>query len=149
VSKTVEKSINFINHSARGVLLTLDKEQEIHGRPIGAFGNDGLDIFFASRKATKKAEHIDLNPKITFYIENPGTAAGEFKYLSVTGEAWAIVEKSKLEKAIEVISIKYPKINEISQSKDFSEWSIYEIKAKHVKYYENTEGGPLEIIKEV
>jgi len=149
MSKTVEKSINFINDSARGVLLTLDKEKEFHGRAIGAFGNDGLDIFFASRKATKKVEHIDLNPKVTFYIENPGTSAGEFKYLSVTGDAWAIVEKSELEKALKVISIKYPKINELSQSKDFNEWSIYKIKAKSVKYYENTEGGPLEVIEEV
>ena len=125
MSKTVEKSINFINDSARGVLLTLDKEQEIHGRPIGAFGNDGLDIFFASRKATKKVEHIDLNPNVTFYVENPGTAAGDFKYLSVTGDALAIVEKSELENAIKVISVKFPKINELSQSNDFNEWAIY------------------------
>ena len=149
MSKTVKKSINFINDSARGVLLTLDKEKEIHGRPIGAFGNDELDIFFASRKATKKAEHIDLDPKVTFYIENPGTAAGEFKYLSVSGDASAIVDESELEKAIKIISIKYPKINELSQSKDFNEWAIYKIKAKNVKYYENTEGGPIEVIEEV
>ena len=54
MSKTVEKSINFINDSARGVLLTLDKEQEIHGRPIGAFGNDGLDIFFLVEKLLRR-----------------------------------------------------------------------------------------------
>jgi uncharacterized protein YcnI len=61
----------------------------------------------------------------------------------------AIVEKSELENAIKVISVKFPKINELSQSNDFNEWTIYKIKAKYVKYYENTEGGPLEVIEEV
>ena len=78
MSELIEKSVELIEKSSRGVLLTLDEKSEIHGRPIGAFGNDGVNLIFATRKATKKVTHIKIHPKVTFYIENAGTGFGEF-----------------------------------------------------------------------
>lgn len=145
MSELIEKSVELIEKSSRGVLLTLDEKSEIHGRPIGAFGNDGVNLIFATRKATKKVTHIKIHPKVTFYIENTGTSFGEFKYLSVTGNAEALTDKTELDNAIKAISIKYPKIITVADSEDFEEWQIYKITATSVKLYENTEAGPIEV----
>ena len=145
MSKILDKSIGLINDTNRGVLLTIDKDKQIHGRPIGAYGNDGLDIFFVSKKETKKAEHIKENPNVTFYIESAGEKPEDFKYLSISGEAQIIDEINEVENAKNIIRRKYARLNDLLSDGNSDEWAVYVIRSKSLKYYETNENGPTEI----
>lgn len=149
MSNTLNKSINLINAANKGVLLTLDENNQIHGRPIGAFGNEEADIYFVSRKDTKKVEHISKNPTVTFYLEDPGQKPEDFKYLSVTGNATIIDQKLDQENAKAIIKRKYSRLDDLLSTGSVNDWVVYKIKGESIKYYEKDENGPKEVIEKI
>ena len=133
MSEVIEKSIKYVEQSKVGLLITVDENKVPFVRPIGAFSNDGANIYFLTAKETEKVKHINLNPTVTFYFENEGQPYESFKSVAISGDASEVTENDELEKAIEAISVRYPVIKEKVANGEFENSSIYVVKDKVYK----------------
>lgn len=148
MSKILNDSINYIEQSKVALLITVGVNNSPYVRSIGAFYNEGADLYFVTAKATEKVKHIKINPTVTFYFQNEGQAYSEFKSVAVTGEASEVVESVELNKAIEGISVRYPVIKEKIASGEFNSSTIYKVKAKFVKLADYTQT-PREVVENI
>jgi general stress protein 26 len=139
MSKLIEESIKYVEQSKVSLLITIDENKVPFVRPIGAFSNDGANVYFLTAKETEKVKHINLNPTVTFYFENEGQAYESFKSVAISGDASEVTEKDELEKAIEAISVRYPVIKEKIENGEFEKSSIYVVKAKSIKLADYTQ----------
>lgn len=146
MSEAIKKSIEYVEQSKVGLLITVDENKVPFVRPIGAFFNEGADIYFLTAKETEKVKHINSNPTVTFYFENEGQPFESFKSVAVIGEASEVTEKDELNKAIDGISIRYPVIKEKVINGDFNNSSIYVVKAKSIKLADYTQATKEQLI---
>ena len=139
MSEVIEKSIKYVEQSKVRLLITVDENKVPFVRPIGAFSNEGANIYFLTAKETEKVKHINLNPTVTFYFENEGQAYESFKSVAISGEASEVTENDELSRAIEAISVRYPLIKEKVANGEFENSSIYVVKAKFIKLADYTQ----------
>lgn len=133
MSTILEKAKKFVDESKIGLLITVDEDTEAYARPIGAYGNEGYDIYFYTAKETNKVKHIKSNSKVTFYIDYAGKEVTDYKSVSIFGKAEE-VEKENIDNAIEIINKRFPKIKEKASKENIDTWAIYKIKAEKIKY---------------
>lgn len=138
MSEILKDSLSYVEQAKVGLLITVGEGKVPYVRSIGAFSNEGSDIYFLTGKATEKVKHIASEPVVTFYFENEGQVYENFKSVAITGEASEVTESLEFEKAIESISKRYPKIKERVASGDIKNSSIYKVKAKFVKLADYT-----------
>lgn len=139
MSKLIEESIKYVEQSKVSLLITVDENKVPFVRPIGAFSNDGANIYFLTAKETEKVKHINLNPTVTFYFENEGQAYESFKSVAISGEASEVTENDELSRAIEAISVRYPLIKDKVANGEFENSSIYVVKTKFIKLTDYTQ----------
>jgi len=139
MSQLIEKSIKYVEQSKVGLLITVDENKVPFVRSIGAFSNDGANIYFLTAKETEKVKHINSNPTVTFYVENEGQHYESFKSVAISGEASEVTENDELSRAIEAISVRYPLIKEKVANGEFENSSIYVVKTKFIKLADYTQ----------
>jgi general stress protein 26 len=139
MSEEIEKAIKYVEQSKVGLLITVDENKVPFVRTIGAFSNEDTNIYFLTAKETEKVNHINLNPKVTFYFENEGQPYESFKSVAISGEASEVTENDELNKAIEAINIRYPLIKEKVANGEFEKSSIYVVKGKFIKLSDYTQ----------
>ncbi|WP_238915552.1 pyridoxamine 5'-phosphate oxidase family protein [Clostridium sp. YIM B02555] len=139
MSEAIEKSIKYVEESKLGLLITVDENKVPFIRTIGAFSNEGANIYFLTGKEAGKVKHINSNPIVTFYFEQEGQAYESFKSVSIIGDASKVTEKDELDKAIEAISVRYPVIKDKVANGEFQESAIYVVKAKAIKLADYTQ----------
>lgn len=139
MSKLIEESIKYVEQSKVGLLITVDENKVPFVRPIGAFSNEGANIYFLTAKETEKVKHINSNPTVTFYFEDEGQPFDSFKNVAITGEASEVTEDDELKRAIDAISIRYPIIKEKVANGEFEKSSIYVVKGKSIKLADYTQ----------
>jgi general stress protein 26 len=139
MSQLIEKSIKYVEQSKVGLLITVDENKVPFVRSIGAFSNDGANIYFLTAKETEKVKHINSNPTVTFYVENEGQPYESFKSVAISGEASEVTENNELSRAIEAISVRYPLIKEKVANGEFENSSIYVVKTKFIKLADYTQ----------
>lgn len=139
MSEVIEKSIRYVEESKLGLLITVDENKVPFVRTIGAFSNEGANIYFVTGKEAQKVKHINSNPTVTFYFEKEGQPYESFKSVSIIGDASEVTEKDELEKVIEAISVRYPVIKEKVENGEFEKSSIYVVKAKSIKLADYTQ----------
>ena len=139
MSEVIEKSIKYVEESKLGLLITVDENKVPFVRTIGAFSNEGANIYFVTGKEAQKVKHINSNPTVTFYFEKEGQPYESFKSVSIIGDASEVIEKDELEKAIAAISVRYPVIKEKVENGEFEKSSIYVVKAKSIKLADYTQ----------
>lgn len=139
MSQLIEKSIKYVEQSKVGLLITVDENKVPFVRSIGAFSNDGANIYFLTAKETEKVKHINSNPTVTFYVENEGQPYESFKSVAISGEASEVTENDELSRAIEAISVRYPLIKEKVANGEFENSSIYVVKTKFIKLADYTQ----------
>lgn len=139
MSQLIEKSIEYVENSKVGLLITVDDKKVPFVRPIGAFSNEGVNIYFLTAKETEKVNHINLKPIVTFYFENEGQPFDSFKSVAISGQASEVTENDELNRAIDAISIRYPIIKEKVSNGEFEKSSIYVVKGKSIKLADYTQ----------
>lgn len=144
----INETIKYIEQSKLSLLTTIGEDNAPYIRPIGAFSNDGVDIYFTTAKTTEKVKHIKANPNVTFYFQNEGQAYETFKSASVIGEANEISAGEEFDKAVEGISLRYPVIKDLVAKGDINNSIIYKVKAKSIKFADYTKS-PREVIENV
>lgn len=147
MSEILKDSKDYLEHGQVALLITVGEGNVPYVRSIGAYANDGFNIYFLTQRATEKVKQIKLNPVVTFYIENEGQPISAFKSLALTGEAHEI-EGEEFDKAVEGISVRYPKIKESVADGSIKASAIYKIKTKFVKWADYTTA-PKEVIVHV
>jgi len=138
MSKILNDAKNYIEQSKGSLLITVGVNNVPYVRPIGAFSNEGADIYFTTGKVTEKVKHIKENPTVTFYFQNEGQSIQNFKSVAVIGEAVEILEGDEFDKAVEGISIRYPLIKEKVANGEIKDSAIYKVKAKFIKLADYT-----------
>ncbi|EKQ58124.1 MULTISPECIES: pyridoxamine 5'-phosphate oxidase family protein [unclassified Clostridium] len=133
MSEAIEKSIKYIEESKVGLLITVDQNKIPFVRSIGAFSNEGANIYFLTARETEKVKHINSNSTVTFYFQNEGQPFESFKSVAISGEASEVTDKDELNKAIEAISLRYPVIKERVANGEFEKAAIYVVKGKYIK----------------
>ncbi|MBC2478141.1 pyridoxamine 5'-phosphate oxidase family protein, partial [Clostridium beijerinckii] len=128
-------------------LITVDENRVPFIRTIGAFSNEGANIYFLTGKEADKVKHINSNPIVTFYFEQEGQPYESFKSVSIIGDASKVTEKDELDKAIEAISVRYPVIKDKVSNGEFQESAIYVVKAKAIKLADYTQSPREQLIK--
>lgn len=144
MSEILSESIEYIEQSKVGLLITVGEDSSPYIRSIGAFSNDGANIYFETKRESNKVRHIKQNPVVTFYFQNEGQAYNTFKSVAVTGEASEVLDGVEFDNAVEGISKRYPIIKEQISNGAFKDSSIYKVKAKFVKLADYTKN-PKEI----
>lgn len=139
MSEVIEKSIKYVEESKLGLLITVDENKVPFVRTIGAFSNEGANIYFVTGKEAQKVKHINSNPTVTFYFEKEGQPYESFKSVSIIGYASEVTEKDELNKAIESISVRYPVIKEKVANGEFEKSAIYVVKGKAIKIADYTQ----------
>lgn len=139
MSEAIEESIKYVEESKVGLLVTVDENKVPFVRTIGAFSNEGANIYFVTAKEAQKVKHINLNPTVTFYFEKEGQTYDTFKTVSIIGDASEVTEKTELDKAIEAISLRYPIIKEKVANGEFEKSAIYVVKGKAIKLADYTQ----------
>ncbi|WP_010235457.1 pyridoxamine 5'-phosphate oxidase family protein [Clostridium arbusti] len=134
MSEVSNEAIKYIEQSKLAWLVTVGENKRPYIRPMGAFSNDGLDLYFLTSKKTEKVKHIKENPVVTFYFENPNQSYEIFKSLSLSGKAIEVLDESEFKKAVDGISIRYPLIKENVENGNIKESSIYKITADFIKF---------------
>ncbi|AGF55184.1 pyridoxamine 5'-phosphate oxidase family protein [Clostridium saccharoperbutylacetonicum] len=147
MSEAIEKSIKYVEESKLGLLITVDENRVPFIRTIGAFSNEGANIYFLTGKEADKVKHINSNPIVTFYFEQEGQPYESFKSVSIIGDASKVTEKDELDKAIEAISVRYPVIKDKVSNGEFQESAIYVVKAKAIKLADYTQSPREQLIK--
>lgn len=139
MSELSNEAVKYIEKSKLGWLITVGGDKKPYIRPMGAFFNEGLDLYFLTAKETEKVKHINENPTVTFYFENPGQPYDTFKSVAVSGEAIEVLEENdEFKKAVEGISIRYPVIKESVENGNIKSSSIYKINANFIKVADYT-----------
>jgi general stress protein 26 len=147
MSEAIEKSIKYVEESKLGLLITVDENKVPFIRTIGAFSNEGANIYFLTGKEADKVKHINSNPIVTFYFEQEGQPYESFKSVSIIGDASKVTEKDELDKAIEAISVRYPVIKDKISNGEFQESAIYVVKAKAIKLADYTQSPREQLIR--
>lgn len=147
MSEVLKDSKEYLEQGKVALLITVGEENVPYVRSIGAYANDGFNIYFLTQKATEKVKHIKLNPAVTFYIENEGQPISAFKSLALTGEAHEI-QGEEFDKAVEGISVRYPKIKDSVADGNIKASAIYKIETKFIKWADYTKS-PKEAIEYV
>lgn len=133
MSELLNTSIAYIENAKVGWLITVGENNRPYIRPIGAFSNDGINLYFLTRKDTNKVRHINANSTVTFYFENPNQPFETFKSVAVSGIASEVVDAKEFEKAAEGIAVRYPVIKENIQNGKINDSAIYKIKVNFIK----------------
>lgn len=145
MSKILEDAVKYVEQSKGSLLVTIGEDKVPFVRPIGAFSNDGANIYFLTAKATNKVEHIKANSTVTFYFQNESQPIQTFKSVAVTGEAAEVLEAEEFNKAVEGISLRYPLIKERVKNGEIENSSIYKVSTKFVKLIDYTQN-PRQVI---
>ena len=116
MSNIIDDAKWYIESSQLGILATTGKDNIPHLRVIRAFANDGVDLYFTTNKDTEKVTQINENPNVTLFFQNEGQDFGSFTNLSVTGIAKVVEDKEEIKKAVEAISIRHPKLQQIADT---------------------------------
>jgi Uncharacterized stress protein (general stress protein 26) len=133
MSEIIEKAKKYVEQSKIGFLLTVDENNIPFVRPIGAFAQEGLDIYFLTRRETEKVKHIEINPIATVYFRNENQDFEKFRSESISGEIFELTKENEIKEAIEKISVRYPKVKELVDSGEFHKYLIFVVKAKLLK----------------
>lgn len=144
----INDAINYIEQSKLSLLTTIGEDNAPYVRPIGAFANNGVDIYFTTAKNSEKVKHINANPIVTFYFQNEGQSYESFKNASVIGEAIELSSSEEFDKAVEGISLRYPVIKELVDKGDIKNSVIYKVKAKSIKFSDYTKS-PREVLENI
>lgn len=145
MSEILKDSREYLEQGQVALLITVGEENVPYVRSIGAYANDGFDIYFLTARAAEKVKQIKLNPVVTFYLENEGQPISNFKSLALIGEAYEI-EEEEFDKAVESISVRYPKIKDSAADGTIKDSAIYKIKTKFIKWADYTKS-PREVIE--
>lgn len=148
MSEISNQAIKYIEQSKLAWLITVGEDKRPYIRPMGAFFNEGLDLYFFTAKETEKVKHISENATVTFYFETPGQSYDTFKSVAISGEAVEVSEENEFKKAVDGISIRYPAIKEIAESGNIKASSIYKINTNFVKTADYTKS-PKEVSENI
>lgn len=139
MSEVLNEAIKYIEQSKKGLLVTIGEDGAPYVRIMGAFSNDGANLYFETGRKSNKVKHIKNNPIVTFYFQNENQSYDTFKSVSVTGEASEVLrDDDDFNKAVDGISIRYPVLKENVSKGKIGESAIYRIKTKFVKLADYT-----------
>lgn len=133
MSEIIEKAKKYVEQSKIGFLLTVDENNVPFVRPIGAFAQEELDIYFLTRRETEKVKHIEINPTATVYFRNENQDFEKFRSESISGEIFELTKENEIKEAVEKISIRYPKVKDLVETGEFHKYLIFVVRAKLLK----------------
>ena len=148
MSEISNGAIEYIEQSKLGWLISVGEDKRPYIRPMGAFFNDGLDLYFLTAKKTEKVKQINANSIVTFYFENPEQTYDTFKSVAVSGEAVEVLEENEFKKAVDGISIRYPAIKDSVENGNIKDSSIYKINTNFIKAADYTKS-PKEVSENI
>jgi uncharacterized pyridoxamine 5'-phosphate oxidase family protein len=129
MSDMADDAVSYIENSSCALLITVGEENKPFVRYIGPFVNNGLDIFFMTLITSQKVKHIDNNPFVTLYFQNPVQTKEEFKSIAITGKAARVPEGNEFNGVLEKMGRKSPGFKNYISSEGFTSWTIYKITA--------------------
>lgn len=139
MSEVLNKAIKYIEQSKTGLLVTIGEDGAPYVRIMGAFSNDGLNLYFETGRKSNKVRQIKKNPMVTFYFQNENQSYNTFKCVSVTGEASEVLQTDDdFNSAVEGISVRYPVLKKNVSKGNIGDSVVYRIKAKFVKFADYT-----------
>jgi nitroimidazol reductase NimA-like FMN-containing flavoprotein (pyridoxamine 5'-phosphate oxidase superfamily) len=102
-------------------------------REIGPFVNDGLDIYFVTRRDSRKVRHVNVNSFVTLYFPNTKQDAQEFRSVAVTGKAARLPEGNEFNGVLEKLDRKSPGYKKYISNEGFKIWTIYKMTAESLQ----------------
>ncbi|MCH3963691.1 MAG: pyridoxamine 5'-phosphate oxidase family protein [Clostridium sp.] len=139
MSDVLDAAVKYVEQSKTGLLVTIGEDGAPYVRIMGAFSNDGANLYFETGRKSNKVKHIQKNPVVTFYFQNEGQVYDTFKSVSITGKATEVLENDDdFKKAVDGISVRYPVLKENLSKGGLGDSVIYRIKAQFVKLADYT-----------
>ncbi|WP_294183885.1 pyridoxamine 5'-phosphate oxidase family protein [uncultured Clostridium sp.] len=140
MSEVLDNAVKYIEKSKTGLLITIGEDGAPYARVMGAFSNDGVNLYFETGRKSNKVKHIKKNPIVTFYFQDENQSYDTFKCVSVTGEASEVLQSdADFRDAVEKISVRYPVLKENVDKGEIGDSVIYRVKTKFVKTADYTE----------
>jgi len=148
MSNVIDDAKWYIESSQLGILATTGRDNIPQLRVIRGFASDGVNLYFATNKDTEKVKNINENPNVTVFFQNEGQDFGSFTNLSVTGIAKVIKDKEEINKAVDAISVRHPKLKKTAEDNelDTSGTLIYKVDAKTVKFLDREKSTKAEVV---
>jgi uncharacterized protein len=148
MSNVIDDAKWYIESSQLGILATTGKDNIPKLRVIRGFANDGVNLYFATNKDTEKVKNINENSNVTLFFQNEGQDFGSFTNLSVTGIAKVVKDKEEINKAVDAISVRHPKLKKTADDNqlDTSGTLIYKVDAKSVKFLDREKSNKAEVV---
>jgi len=69
MSDATVEAVNYIEKSPYALLVTVGEKNRPFVREIGPFVNDGLDIYFVTRRDSRKVRHVNVNSFVTLTFQ--------------------------------------------------------------------------------
>ena len=132
--------IDYINRSKLAVLATVRSDHVPVQRVMGKFALDGLDVLFSTPVQTGKVEQLEQNPAASIFFQHEVQPPELYRNVTITGKARRLTEGPELDKAIQILSDRIPKLKAKIESGEEKEAAIYRITTKEIKYLEYSLG---------
>jgi nitroimidazol reductase NimA-like FMN-containing flavoprotein (pyridoxamine 5'-phosphate oxidase superfamily) len=133
MSDATVEAVNYIEKSPYALLVTVGEKNRPFVREIGPFVNDGLDIYFVTRRDSRKVRHVNVNSFVTLYFPNTKQDAQEFRSVAVTGKAARLPEGNEFNGVLEKLDRKSPGYKKYISNEGFKIWTIYKMTAESLQ----------------
>ena len=133
MSDATIEAVNYIEKSPYALLVTVGEKNRPFVREIGPFVNDGLDIYFVTRRDSRKVRHINVNSFVTLYFPNTKQDAKEFRSVAVTGKAARVPEGNEFNGVLKKLDGKSPGYMKYIGKEGFKIWTIYKMTAESLQ----------------
>ena len=134
MSDVAAEAAGYIEKSPFALLITVGEDNTPFARYIGPFVNDGLDIYFITRAASRKAKHIDGNPFVIIDFQIPSQTMEEFKGVAIAGKAARVPEGNERTEILKKLGRKSPGFRNYVSSDGFKAWAMYKIAAHSLQW---------------
>jgi len=141
--KLENEIIDYIAKAKLAIIATVKDGGVPALRTVGSFAPDGLTVYFSTGKDTEKVKQIEKNQNVAVFFQHEGQERGKFRYVSITGVARQLAEKSSLDQAISVLSARNPNFKQRVEKGEIDKIAIFKIEPRSIKDLDYSRGaGP-------
>jgi general stress protein 26 len=133
MSQIIDEAINYIVKSPYALLITVDENKRPSSRYIGPVVNNGLDIYFLTRKDSIKTEHIKSSPFVSLVFQSPEQTIKTFRCVTINGTAEYLQQGNEFDDAWEKMGKMSPGYKEYVGKEGFKIWAMYKVTGDSVQ----------------
>jgi nitroimidazol reductase NimA-like FMN-containing flavoprotein (pyridoxamine 5'-phosphate oxidase superfamily) len=135
-----EKRIeDYIKKTGYAILATVERGGPVQ-RTIGAFGNVGSTLYFATRSDSRKVDHIAAESRVSVLLQHERQDLATFVNVAVEGRAVRLTSEAEVAAAIEIIGEHSERFRERVRGQGISGQAIFRVDAEEIRVLDFARG---------